>query len=173
MVSFKDLDIPVEEKCRTIKINDTTNLEVRPYLPIQEKTDFLNYIVSSSLDENTGCFSPLRVNVYFSIAICKWYGGIDIGDEDVNHVYDTLESQGVVGLVLSAIPEEEKEFITELVEDTVDDISRYNSSAAGIINNMSFSAEELDERMRSLLAQFKDKDSLQILKAMEAEVKKG
>lgn len=173
MSSFEDLQLPTEEITQQVKINDTLILEVRKYLPIKEKEAVLDFVINNALDQTTGCFSPLRVNVYFALAICQWYGGIDINMEDVSHVYDALEMNGVVDLIRNAIPQDEIDFMEDLVEDTIADISRYNSSAAGIINNMSDSAENLDEQLNNILDKIKSDDATKAMGKVLDVVKNG
>jgi hypothetical protein len=170
MSSFKDMQLSVEQSTQSVKINDALTLEVRKYLPIKEKTDFLQFIVNSTLDENTGCFSPVRVNVYYSIAICRWYASIDFDLEDLEHIediFDALETNGIVEAILSAIPQGEQDFMNELVEETIHDIARYNSSAAGIIRSMSVNAGDLDSQLNSILEKVKDKEGIEMVTALK------
>jgi hypothetical protein len=93
--------------------------------------------------------------------------------EDVSHVYDALEMNGVVDLIRNAIPQDEIDFMEDLVEDTIADISRYNSSAAGIINNMSDSAENLDEQLNNILDKIKSDDATKAMGKVLDVVKNG
>lgn len=157
-----------------IKINnETTELEVRTYLPIDKKADLIKFIVDGALDDNTGCFSPLRVEVYFAIAICKWYANIDFSFDNlmnISKVYDILESNSIIDSIINAIPSDEMDFLSELVQDTINDIARYNSSAAGIIKTMTVDANSLDGQINSILEKIKNGEGLEALSVIKDAV---
>lgn len=170
-MTFKELGLAAPEVvCAQIKVNDTTDLEVRRYLPIDEKAGFIQFVTETSLDENTGCFSPLRLEVYFSLAVCRWYAGIMFDAEDLINAgvtYDLLDQNGVITDIMAAIPESELTFLQELVEETTTDIARYNASAAGIINNMSKSADGLGGQIDEIMKKVKNKEGLELLEEIK------
>ncbi len=169
-MEFKNMELKTNINKTPLKIAENIILEILSYLSIADKTNFISFIVNSALDDNTGCFSPLRVEVYFAIAICKWYAGIDFSAEDlaqVDTVYDMLETNDIIDKILSCIPEDELNFIRELVEETIKDISRYNSSAAGIIRAASVDADGLDNQITDLLEKVKNREGLETLDAIK------
>lgn len=174
-IAFNTLGIQPNIKVEKINFNDTIMIEVCNYLPISEKTKLLQFVVDGALDETTGTFSPLRVEVYFAIAVCRWYAGITFTEEDlvnVAAVYDALDTNGVINAIMAAIPEEEMMFIRALVEETIEDIARYNSSAAGIIQNMSSDASGLDTQLNQILDKIKNSEGLEQLAVIKDVVGK-
>lgn len=138
-------------------------IRVLQYLPIQEKADLVSYVVNAAIDENTGCFSPVRVNVYYGIAIMDKYCGISFENADVIEAYNIVDSTGILDRIMNAIPEEERIFMESLLNDTIEDISRYNSSFAGVMHSMSGEATSLDESLQSILEKIKNKEGLEVL----------
>lgn len=164
MVSFNDLNLEPKVNTTEIEIIGGTKIEVRDYLPIVEKADLINYIVDAAIDERTGCFSPIRLELYTTLAICKWYSNLEFEDLSPAHEnYDILETNGIVGQILSAIPQEEIDLLDQLIDNTIADIARYNSSAAGIIQSMSGDAGDLSSQVDSILQKIKDKEGLELL----------
>lgn len=143
-------------------------IRVLQYLPTEGKTNLIQYVVDKSIDSMTGCFSPLRVNVYFAIGLIRSYCGIHF-DEDmrVDEAYDMLESLGIVDKIIESIPIEEREYIETLINDTIKDIARYNNSFAGIMAVMSLDSQELDTSIKDILENVKNKEGLEVL----AEIK--
>lgn len=169
-MKFEDMGLKPDVRITPIKISDGVELEVLNYLSVADKTNLISFIVDSALDDNTGCFSPLRVEVYFAIAICKWYAGIEFSIDDLTHVdvtYDLLDNNGIINSILRAIPEDELNFIQDLVQETIEDIARYNSSAAGIIRTASVDAGNLDGQLTELLGKIKDGEGLETLEAIK------
>lgn len=174
-IAFNTLGIQPNIKVNTIDFNDMMVIEVCDYLPISEKTRLLQFVVNGALDETTGTFSPLRTEVYFAIAICRWYAGITFTEEDlvnVSEVYDALETNGLINAIMDAIPSEEMEFISSLVEETTRDIARYNSSAAGIIQSMSSDASGLEAQINKILGEIKNGEGLEQLAVIKDVVGK-
>lgn len=154
----------------TIKINDATELKVRSYLPIAEKGNLVTFVINGALDNMTGCFSPLRLEVYFAVAIVKWYAGVSFENQelmDIGNIYDILEANYVVSKVMGAIPEGELEFIESLVKDTAEDIARYNNSFAGMMSAMSGDASSLDEQLSEILEKIKNKEGMELLSVIK------
>lgn len=173
--TFTKLGLKAKKVAASCQINDNISLEIRQYLPIDEKANLIQFIVNHALDQMTGCFSPVRVEVYFSIAVCKWYAGITFTDKqmaEVSKTYDLLEENGVIDKIISAIPENEINFMNELVNDTIDDIARYNSSAAGIIQAMSANADGLDNQITEILDKVKNGENMETLSVIKDVVGK-
>ena len=155
--------------------DDKVLFEVRAYLPVEEKAQMLNFILTGSASDNGAFFSPLKVEVYFGVAICKWYAGISFTDKQLTEIgktYDMLDSNGIIREIINNIPNEEREFITELVKDTIKDASRYSSSAAGIIQSMTNSAASLDGQVNEILEKIKNGEGLEQLAAIKDVVGK-
>lgn len=174
-MTFSKLGLKSKKEVSTCKLNDDITLEIRNYLPIDEKTQFIQFIVDHALDEATGCFSPIRVEVYFSIAVCKWYAGISFTEKQLNEVsktYDLLEENRIIDAIYPCIPEDEIEFMKSLVNDTINDIARYNSSAAGIIQSMSNNAGGLDSQITDILEKIKNGEGMETLSVIKDVVGK-
>lgn len=174
-MTFTKLGLKAKKVAASCQINDNISLEIRQYLPIDEKANLIQFIVNHALDQMTGCFSPVRVEVYFSIAVCKWYAGITFTDKqmvEVSKTYDLLEENGVIDKIISVIPENEINFMNELVNDTIDDIARYNSSAAGIIQAMSANAGGLDNQITEILDKVKNGENMETLSVIKDVVGK-
>lgn len=171
MIMFSDLDLKLNDACTLVRFKDI-DITVLQYLPIEEKIEFLQYVVNSSLDDTTGCFSPIRVEVYFGLAICKWYTDIEFDDDNISKNYDLLDSSGLLSLIMRAIPQEELEFMSDLVEQTVADICRYNNSAAGIIYNITSKsdADNLSKQIQEIMDKVNNKEGLELLSVIKDAV---
>lgn len=170
-MTFKDLELEPKVEYTEVKVGDGKILKVADYLPIVDKGNFITFIVDLSLDDTTGCFSPVRVETYFAIALCRWYAGLSFDEEDVHDniakTYDILETNGVIDAIRSAIPQEELCFMEDLVKDTIKDIARYNNSAAGIIQMMNQNAGGLNEQITDMLNKIKNGENLETLSVIK------
>lgn len=174
-MNYSDLGLNIEYKKIEVELIEDKKLEVLTYLPIREKTEMLQFIVNSVIDPKTGCASPIRTEIYFSIAVCHWYGGIDFSNEDmanIGEVYDTLELNKVIQTIIDYVPYDEINFMRDLAEETIADVARYNSSAAGIVQNMVDSSGSLDRQLNDIIQKVQSKEGLELLDMIKNEGKK-
>lgn len=173
MIAFDDLKLKLNTDLVDIKWSEDVIISVRQYLPIEEKEELIRYVVNAALDDKTGCFSPLRLEVYFCLAVCKWYTDIAIEPlSDAGQLYDLLDSSGLMSQIMSNISKEELDFVKDLVTETTNDIARYNNSAAGIIQNLSNSTEGLDNQLSEVIEKIKNSEGLETLSAIKDVVGK-
>lgn len=169
-MTFEELDLPTEILCKEVKINETVSLGVDQYLPIEKKSELITFVTNSALDTNTGCFSPLRVEVYFALGVVKYYSTLDIGEvllSDIGKLYDALEMNGIIDKIMDAIPEDELNFVRSLVLDTIADIARYNNSFVGTLNAMSGEATGLSEQIDNIIQGMKSKEGLELISSIK------
>lgn len=164
-MNFDELYVKVPDD-KEITVADGQKVSVKQYLPIDDKAELIKYIIDWALDTTTGCFSPIRTEVFFSLAVCRWYAGIEVHD-NFSYYYDVLETWGILDEIMSYIPEGELRYLRELVDATVADVARYNNSAAGLIQMMNTNAEGLDSQLQSILSQIKNGKGLEQLAAIK------
>ena len=174
-MNYSDLGLDIEIKEVEVEVAGGKKLNVLTYLPMKDKTEMLQFIVNNVIDPKTGCASPIRMEIYFSIAMCHWYGGIGFSDEDmakISDVYDALEVNKVIQTIIDYVPYDEINFMRELAEETVADVARYNSSAAGIIQSMADSSGSLDEQLSDIIKKVQSREGLEMLDMIKNEGKK-
>lgn len=139
-------------------------VRVLQYLPIDGKANLVQYVVNAAIDNNTGCFSPVRVNVYYAIGVVRSYCGVHFDDlQDMAEAYDLLESTDILSHIMEAIPEEERVYMENLVNDTIEDIARYNNSFAGMMSAMSVEANDLGTSLEDILEKIKNREGMELL----------
>ena len=174
-MNYSDLGLDIEYKKVEVELIGDKKLNVLTYLPMKDKTEMLQFIVNNVIDPKTGCASPIRTEIYFSIAVCHWYGGIDFSNEDmtkISDVYDALEVNKVIQTIIDYVPYDEINFMRDLAEETVADVARYNSSAAGIIQSMADSSGSLDEQLSDIIKKVQSREGLEMLDMIKNEGKK-
>lgn len=164
MIDYNDLGIETRVEEKTIKVCGDKELTVRNYLPMAEKIALISYVVDHALDESTGRFSPVRVGLFFDLAVAHFYGGINFPDEvKALDAYDALETNFVLNAIISAIPQDEYVSMRELVIETTNDIADYNSSFAGVMQIASQDADGLGNQIEELLGKVKNREGMELL----------
>lgn len=174
---FSKLKTKISQEVIQVSIPDTdVTLDILTYLPQATKATFIGFVVENSIDQTTGCSSPLRLDTWFSIALAKFYGQITFTDkqlEDVGKVYDILQSNNVFNIIADTIPDEEYNYIKECAEQTAADVARYNTSAAGIIGAMRAESGDLGAQLDAVLKKVKEKDGIDDLMAIRDAIING
>lgn len=172
MVNFEDLGLEYNlAKPNKIEIKGQT-IEVKSYLPIVDKSELIQYVVENSLDMDTGIIDAVRDEVFYAIGIIKWYTNINIDPEaNIPELYDILETNNVFAMVYSAIPSDELEYLRDAMQETQDNISRYNFSAAGIVHSMSSNAGDLDNQLEKIIEKVQSEEGKKALQIFGDVVK--
>lgn len=149
-------------------------IEVKQYLPQEEKAELIKWVLDYSLDEFTNTFSPIRVETYCALAIIMYYTNISFTDKQIEEApktYDKLESNGLFDIIFNAIPDSELEFLEDCINETAADITSYANSALSLVKTMSNDAGALDEQLNDILEKIKNKEGLEELSAIKDIVK--
>lgn len=148
-ITFSSLKLKVENTdSKIIKIDDK-EIEVKQYLPINDKLDLISSVLVGSID-GLNFANPIKIDVVTTLEIIYAYTNISFTDkqkEDPAKLYDILETNGIIDKVIEAIPEIEYSLILEGVEKTVEAYYQYKNSIKGIIENI---AEDYDEQSMNI-----------------------
>lgn len=154
-VSLTKLGLKVNQDVKTIEFNEQS-IEVKQYLPINDKLELIANVVNASHDENNFA-NPVKISVFTTLEIMYAYTNINFTDkqkEDPTKLYDMLISSGIVEAIVNAIPEAEYHEIICGVSDSVNAIYTYRNSVLGILESisadysqLSFDAEEIQKKL--------------------------
>lgn len=152
------------------KINKTIlykdKVEVRQYLSLKEKFDFIMEALLKSSEDN-GYVSRTKATIAFRLLIMKYYTDIDfsnfvdndnLSDEDL---YDICYINGLMGDIFKLIPKNEYEELLEMLLNTVDEINEANKSLVNAIDTinkiMVKGIERMNEQAQALDTEQVDK----------------
>ena len=137
-VSLTKLGLKKNEEVGILHINKQ-DIEVKQYLPINEKLELISSVINSAADENN--FSnPVKENVFLTLEILYHYTNINFTDkqkEDPVKLYDLVVSSGLVNKITDLIPEEELDEVINGVAQSVKAVYTYRNSVLGILESIS------------------------------------
>ena len=164
-VSFTKLGLKKNEEVGILHINEQ-DIEVKQYLPINEKLELISSVINSSADENN--FSnPVKENVFLTLEILYHYTNINFTDkqkEDPVKLYDLVVSSGLVNKVTDLIPEEELDEVINGLAQSVKAIYTYRNSALGILESISQDYSTLNLDATEIQQKLADPDNMALLK---------
>ena len=164
-VSFTKLGLKKNEEVGILHINEQ-DIEVKQYLPINEKLELISSVINSAADENN--FSnPIKENVFLTLEILYHYTNINFTDkqkEDPVKLYDLVVSSGLVNKVTDLIPEEELDEVINGVAQSVKAIYAYRNSVLGILESISQDYSALNLDATEIQQKLADPDNMALLK---------
>lgn len=165
-ISFTKLGLKTNQDIKTIEYNGQ-NIEVKQYLPIQDKLKLIGDIINQSTEYDTNYANPVKIDVYTIIGIIKNYTNISFTDkqlEDIVKLYDLIAGGQLDTAILAAIPEEEYNLIVSGVQRSIKSFYKYKNSAMGLLDAVSASYDESSFSLDKLVASIKDPEALAILR---------
>lgn len=164
-VSFTKLGLKKNEEVGILHINEQ-DIEVKQYLPINEKLELISSVINSAADENN--FSnPVKENVFLTLEILYHYTNINFTDkqkEDPVKLYDLVVSSGLVNKVTDLIPEEELNEVINGVAQSVKAVYTYRNSVLGILESISQDYSNLNLDATEIQQKLADPDNMALLK---------
>ena len=164
-ISFTKLGLKKNTNVINLTWNDQI-IEIKEYLPIEEKIAIIERIVNQSLDDNNFA-NPVRVRINAALEIVFAYTNINFTDkqkEDRLALYDLLAGTGLLKAIYDALPSNEYITMDTTVWEVIDEIYRYKTSVLGILQAVSqdYSNLELDaDKIREKLG---NKENIEFLK---------
>ena len=164
-VSFTKLGLKANQEFKTFKFNEQT-IEVKQYLPVNEKLALISNVINQSMDENN-FDNPLQVEVFTLVEIVYNYTNINFTDkqkEDSAKLFDMLYSSGFIAEVLDNIPNKEYGEIIEYTDKSVKAHYNYKNSVMGILENISADYSNLNLDATEIQKKLGDPENMALLK---------
>lgn len=164
-VSFNKLGLTKNQDVEILKFNEM-NIEVKQYLPINDKLKLIGDVINLSADENN--FSnPVKIDMFTVIEIVEYYTNINFTEkqrEDYAKLYDLIFGSGLWKQIESIIPESELTKVIDDVNRTVKCIYSYRNSVLGILDTISSDYTNLDLDASSIQQKLADPENMTLLK---------
>ena len=164
-VSLTKLGLKTNQEIKTIIFNEQ-EIEVKQYLPINDKLTIISNIINNSADEYSFA-NPVKITVFIALEIIYNYTNINFTDkqkEDGAKLYDLLHSSGLIDAVYEVLPYSEREEISDGVWDSIRSIYSYKNSVMGILDNISADYNNLNLDATEIQQKIGDPENMALLK---------
>ena len=166
-VTFSKLKCKVNEEIKTISFNDET-IEVRQYLPVQEKLALIGRVVEFAHDADRNFSNPVKANIFTELEIVFAYTNLTFTDkqkEDIPKLYDMIASSGLLKEILDVIPSEELNIVWSGVYQSVEAIYKYQNSVLGVLDTINTDYSNMNIDIQKIADALKgDSNNLDTLK---------
>lgn len=167
-ISYNKLGITKDElnKVQTVEYNDQT-IEVKQYLPIAEKSELITRVLNNSVDENTGYYNLLKLDMNLGLEIVYAYSNISFTEkqkEDPMKLYDMLNASKVLNLIIGLVPDGEFYYLNKTTHEMANNIVAYRNSVMGIMEAISADYSNLDLDATDIQKKLNNPDNMALLK---------
>lgn len=141
-------------------------IEVKQYLPIQEKLELIASVLNQCQDENN-FINEAKIALFMDLEMVYRYTNINFTEkqkEDPAKLYDLLAGSGFFDDVFTVIPQREYKSIVMWLSKTAEHIYEYRNSIYGILDALNTDYSNLELDAESLREKIADPNSLTLLK---------
>ena len=170
-VTFSKLNLKKKEEIKTINFNEQ-EIEIKQYLPIQDKLNVIYNAISKTEDENR-FFNPVKLECYCTLEIIYAYTNIKFTDkqlEDEAKLFDLMEENGLIDAIFSAIPEEETNFIMDSCVEAAEAIYKFSNSVMGLVQNIVAQRDALSLDLSNFVDTIQDPATKEIVKNLMTQI---
>lgn len=172
-LAFSKLKLKLNSSVTTINFQDEQVIEVKQYLPLEEKLALISDIINKSWDAEANFYNPCQYEVYTNFEVIKKYTNLvftEKQEEDFYKTYDLLDSNEIIKQVWQAIPKDETDFIKNGVEKVIKAIYEYDHSVFGILEAIKTDYSNLDLNATEIQQKLADPENMDLLRTVLAKL---
>ena len=147
-ITFSSLNLTIDKTVTSITLPGGKAITIKKYLPIEDKISLVQIALQQAADSNI--YNTLRLDAYVYLYIVYFYTNLEFTDEEKAnpmHLFDILNSNGIIGAVTSHIPEAEFTELMNFVEKQLDLNIKVRTSFAYTFNNL---IEKIEDAVKYL-----------------------
>ena len=166
-ITFSKLALTKNTEVATFTWKDQI-VEVKQYLPIQEKLDLIASVLNQCQDENN-FINEAKMALFMNLEVVYRYTNVTFTEkqkEDPAKLYDLLAGSGFFDDVFTVLPQSEYKCIVMWLSKTADHIYDYRNSVYGILDALSTDYSNLELDAQKIVDNINNPDTMQILKGV-------
>lgn len=138
-LSFSKLSLTKNTDIKTVEYNGQ-NIEVKQYLPINDKATIVATILNYTLNNGENRFpNPLQVEVFTLLQVIEKYTNITFTDkqkEDPAKLYDLITSSGLWNVIIDNLNMDDYHLLLKHIDKSIKSYYEYHNSIFGILDSI-------------------------------------
>ena len=138
-LSFSKLSLTKNTDIKTIEYNGQ-NIEVKQYLPINDKATIVATILNYTLNNGENRFpNPLQIEVFTLLQVIEKYTNITFTDkqkEDPAKLYDLITSSGLWNVIMNNLNMDDYHLLLKHIDKSIKSYYEYHNSIFGILDSI-------------------------------------
>lgn len=162
--TFSKLKLTTEFKSVELTWNDQV-IEVKQYISMQDKLIFVSNVLNAAADDNR-FYNKGKIDMFFVLELIYTYTNISFTDkqkEDPVKIYDAFKVSELYREIVNSIPNEEIDYLYDLVTDAAKQVHAYENSAYGILDSLNNDYDNLNFDIKKLTDNISNKENVQFL----------
>ena len=142
------------------------DIEVKQYLPVNDKFEVIGNIINRSADDNNFA-NPLKVEIFTALEIIGSYTNISFTEkqkEDPSKLFDLVVSSGLYEAIIHNIPHAEVEALQCYINSTIAAVYEYHNSIVGLLENITADYSNLNLEATDIQKKLADPENMQLLR---------
>ena len=163
-VAFSKLGLKKTEEIEVIEWNQQ-KIEVKQYLPIEDKLDMIANIINQSADYN-GYYNPARIYIFTILEMIDYYTNISLTEKqkaDVFKTFDLFVNSGLSAAIFDKINPYEYNQIKSWVHELINSIYVYKNSVVGIMDTIKDEFNLMDLDTEKLVERLGNKENIEFI----------
>lgn len=164
-LAFTKLSLSKNQEVKIVEFNGQ-DIEVKQYLPVNDKFEVIGNIINRSADDNNFA-NPLKVEIFTALEIISAYTNISFTEkqkEDPSKIFDLVVSSGLYKEIICAIPHTEIESLQCYINSTIDAVYKYRNSIMGLLENITTDYSNLNLEATEIQKKLADPNNMQLLR---------
>ena len=164
-VSFIKLGLTKNTNVGSFEWNEQT-IEVKAYLPIQDKLKLIGNVINQCQDENN-FINEAKMSMFMTLEMVYAYSNISFTEKqksDPAKLYDLLAGSGFLDDFFTVMPQSEYKGIAIWLDKTANHIYDYRNSIYGILDALNTDYKNLELDADALKSKMVDPEALSLLK---------
>lgn len=166
-VSYTKLGLTKNQEIQIVEWNEQ-KIEVKQYLPINNKLELISDVINLSADENN--FSnPVKVDMFTKMMIVEYYTNINFTEkqrEDWPKLFDAVYGSGLWKAIKEAMDVCEVAYIYDSIDRSIKSIYSYRNSVLGILDTISTDYSSLNLDASEIQKKLADPNNMELLKSV-------
>ena len=164
-IAFTKLGLTKNADVASFDWNGQT-IEVKQYLPIQEKLDLIASVLNHCQDDNN-FINEGKMSLFLDLEVVFHYTNISFTEkqkEDPSKLYDLFAGSGFFVDLFAVLPQVEYKSIAVWLSKTAEHIYNYRNSVYGILDALHTDYQGLDLDAEAIKAKISNPEDLSLLK---------
>lgn len=164
-VAFSKLGLTKNTQVGSFEWNGQT-IEVKAYLPIQEKLDLIATVINNCQDENN-FINEGKMSLFMSLEMVYRYTNISFTEKqksDPAKLYDLLAGSGFFDDMFTVMPQSEYKCIITWLSNTVKSFYDYRNSVYGILDAIKADYSNTSLNIQEILNSLSNSEELGLIK---------
>ena len=164
-LAFTKLGLSKNQEVKIVEFNGQ-DIEVKQYLPVNEKFEVISNIINRSADDNNFA-NPLKVEIFTTLEIISAYTNISFTEkqkEDPSKLFDLVVSSDLYEIIIHNIPSTEIKSLQDYINSTIDAVYKYRNSIMGLLENITADYRNLNLEATEIQKKLADPNNMQLLR---------